>query len=81
MTAKSFCSWAKLGPGKGKAHRSRRSGGNVEREELTEGNFVAETQEGILVRRIAPPTVHVGRYLRWHLEAVCGKAGGGGHGR
>lgn len=58
-------------------HKPRSSGENAECEELTEGNFVAETQEGVLVRRIAPPSVHVDRYVRWHLEAVCGKAGGG----
>lgn len=53
----------------------------MECEELTGGNFVAESQEGILVRRIAPPSVQVAGYLRRHLKAVCGKAGGGHSGQ
>jgi len=44
-------------------------------EELTAGNFVAETKEAILVGRIAPPSGHIGGYVGWHLEAECGKAG------
>ena len=52
-------------------------------EELTGGNFVAETKEAILVGRIAPPSGHVGGYVGRHLEAECGKAGAdqGGSGR
>jgi len=36
---------------------------------LTRGNFVAETQEGILVGRIAPPSIRVGWHLTWHFKA------------